>query len=434
VFGQCGSPAESTFVGGTPALLVTSEVSPLAWLIVLCILLSLAVSSMAQPRRKICGVKSRYRTYLSSSPIICVADAISTIIRFIAIKYFLSLDAKTASQLVIKTNSDEFEIQREVESNVNDAFYNQARMRWIFFALTSIAAGLAMKYGLLDGSLWTKSLAMMFAASFILTESIVRLDFTQSPLRPASYSPPMLEKLELQESQLVSFHAKVSKIARNIDKVEAILFIAAVFTHFCLLAWAINSLWVPRYGLLLESNVTKSIVLVVDIVMAGLSVLSVVLWLVLWSFGRLPERKIMIRYMWWGFEAIQGSRFFVPRGSSCKQHKSSVKEPQIRSPPISLCKLSNMTMVWVYIGLIVLLCHWIMILIHKRWPAVAKTLLIEWKPKQSSKGGKYNSDQDVHAEGKKSFDEIAWITLCFFVINFVVCVLWYALMYDPRAQ
>ena len=97
--------------------------------------------------------------------------------------------------------------------------------------------------------------------------------------------------------------------------------------------------------------------------------------------------------------------------------------------------------------------------ICRRWPGVAKALLIEPKVKEASKdeapqisqpgqpiGSQPVSGPQQHmeelrdearavvaatpAENELPIDGAAWASLVFFLANLTVCVLWYAFMYD----
>lgn len=93
--------------GSSTALFVASPpVSTVTWHVIFWVLLSLAINSMAQSSGKMCGVPSRYRIYLSSSPILCLADAVSAVIRLVTTIFYLRVNPKKASQLVVMARSE----------------------------------------------------------------------------------------------------------------------------------------------------------------------------------------------------------------------------------------------------------------------------------------------------------------------------------------
>jgi hypothetical protein len=66
----------------------------------------LAINTMMQPSGRVCGFDSSLRTYLRSSPIVCVFDAVFIIIRFITYSFF-GLSARAAAKKVIDARGRE---------------------------------------------------------------------------------------------------------------------------------------------------------------------------------------------------------------------------------------------------------------------------------------------------------------------------------------
>ena len=98
--------SEAVISGGSSTSSVPSPPSPVTWHIVLWVLIALAINSMAQPSGRICGVPSRNRIYLASSPIICVADSVDLIVQAVVSKYYLRITPLNAYRLVALARSD----------------------------------------------------------------------------------------------------------------------------------------------------------------------------------------------------------------------------------------------------------------------------------------------------------------------------------------
>lgn len=62
----------------------------------------------------------------------------------------------------------------------------------------------------------------------------------------------------------------------------------------------------------------------------------------------------------------------------------------------------------------------------RRWPVIARALLVE-RVKENVEDGTGGEEGE-----KGEIDENAWMCFCFFGFNLVICVLWYAFIYDSR--
>ncbi|KAK0128529.1 hypothetical protein ONS95_000496 [Cadophora gregata] len=115
--------------------------SPVTWHVILWILLCLAINSMAQPSSRICGVPSRYRIYLSSSPIMTLADAISALIRMISPLIHLQISIVCASQLVVMSR---LEARISGGQDASQAASSRTWPRWLFFVMGPLPAAIKL--------------------------------------------------------------------------------------------------------------------------------------------------------------------------------------------------------------------------------------------------------------------------------------------------
>ena len=109
---------------------------------------------------------------------------------------------------------------------------------------------------------------------------------------------------------------------------------------------------------------------------------------------------------------------FAPQLETLKKApKPEGEKARIPPPPHWLNKISIMCVIWCYLFIIVWIFHRGMSSICRRWPVIAKALLI----------AKRDAGEDLW-----QLDEIAWTGFCFILGILAVCVLWYAFMYEEK--
>jgi hypothetical protein len=106
------------YIGDSPTASVALTASPVIWQVAFWAVVALAMNSMAQPGGKFCGFPSRYRRYLSSSPILCLANAISTVLSALLAMLCLKMDPRKACLFAVRARSEV--ISTEVKEK-NDA-------------------------------------------------------------------------------------------------------------------------------------------------------------------------------------------------------------------------------------------------------------------------------------------------------------------------
>jgi hypothetical protein len=195
-------------------------------------LMPLAVNSMAQPGRRICGLPNRYRTYLRCSPLLCAADSVSIIMRLaVSTTYHCQSFSEAVGMLLHERfNSDDLaeEFLEAVRKRFSDDDLAEDRsdqplpleelglrldddlsgdsvdlrsdddqaesvpslekmtwLRWLWFTLGTLPS--AIKLMSMKGVPWEQAWGMMFLSSWVLNEGLIifaslnQAFFTKSP-------------------------------------------------------------------------------------------------------------------------------------------------------------------------------------------------------------------------------------------------------------
>ena len=407
---------------------VTSPEAPVSWQALVWILIALAINSMAQPSGRICGARNYYRIYLSSSPIVCVADALSMLIGF-ALSWRHISEYSQAARLVLMHRFDCRIGKQEVEQHTWP--------RLIIFILGVLPA--AIKLCSLTGVPWTKAWGLMFVVSFVSIEIMALLFQKISPQYTEDVSgntmvyeyrdPRTFERkrilLSFQvdadiETPCAKVHSllglespadlndpryryhgeKISQIIRakeTLSSSSTTLLTLALLEHVCLLTWDLkpiflnvmgiyNDFSIPHFNAIFSTllallHVSAWLLLTATIIRCICSFKSPSMWkytILLWkvvAFSRLLPR--VLGY-WWSQSAFMSILFM-----------------------------------WTYVAILNYFTYKGTVWVCDRYPRLSGLLGI-------GKGGKEEEERRQNA----------WLALWLFCGNLVVCVSWYASEYD----
>ncbi|KAK0125497.1 hypothetical protein ONS96_009334 [Cadophora gregata f. sp. sojae] len=155
------------------------------------------------------------------------------------------------------------------------------------------------------------------------------------------------------------------------------------------------------------------------------------IWLGLKYTGRFPQQDKPTRVLNLQFKAAAMFLFLsalVSEGrSENKEACNDCPKPFIPPPPLWLHRGKIMAVIWYFIAAIYSGFWFSLLWICRRWPVVASALLIEQPSADPGEGGQH-SDPPIPQPSLIDFE--AWVSLCFFLTNIVVVVLWYAFIYD----
>jgi hypothetical protein len=159
-----------------------------SWQTIFWTLVPLAIGSMSQPGGRICGLSSRYRTYLRCSPILCSADALSVVLQLIASYTYQRQSVLEAIGTLLheRFNPDEGlggqepgddilapEREREFEGEAEGilSLEKMTWLRWLWFILGTLPP--TIKLMAMKGIPWEQAWGMMFLASWVINEGLI---------------------------------------------------------------------------------------------------------------------------------------------------------------------------------------------------------------------------------------------------------------------
>jgi hypothetical protein len=143
--------------------------SPVSWQVLIWALLSLGINLKAQPSGRIVPfIPSRFRLYLCSSPIICIADALSMIIQFVAIVANVRIAARTATLVIVYGRAENTDDVIKDHKNETGNYISAAWPGRLFFILGGLFP--VIKLGSLSGVPWAQTLGCFFVSSIMVIE------------------------------------------------------------------------------------------------------------------------------------------------------------------------------------------------------------------------------------------------------------------------
>jgi hypothetical protein len=390
-----------------------SSPSPVTWQVVCWVLLPLAINSMAQPSGKILGLQSRYRIYLSSSPILCVADAVSAIFGLTFSMLILRVNPIKTSRLVMLRRTEHIVTVEKVEYRPR-RFQSRTWARSLFFILGALPA--AIKLCSFTGLPWTKTWGMMFLSSFIIIELITLLSRFGGTEHNSSTSEILgHSEMEWKEPHLDLLRRKAEAVIHVFVLCEAILFLALP-VHLGLIMWALEKLWAAGVNQINIPDYIYEPFLIFQSCYYVILVSLFTVWAVLKCMGRIPKDHVLSRilkyYYWFGMVM---AAVYVPIWKKSGQQN------------------------WLFTGIVVLeyvfaaliMMHWISFWVCKGWPVVARMLLIAREPRPA--GEKVEGDgeeEEVDEKDKGPIDPDAWLCFCFFFTSLMAFGMWYGFMYN----
>lgn len=196
----------------------------MSWQTIFWTLVPLAINSMAQPGGRICGLPSRYRTYLRCSPLLCAADALSVVSQLAVLYWYRKRSFSEAIGIVLHERfepdkgDEHSEVQRpailhddaDEETETLNSLETMTWLRWLWFILGTLPP--AIKLMSMSGVPWEQAWGMMFLTSWIINESLTiyaatnHTFFTISPGGRISW--PGFEQMRIS-SRYRKFRARV---------------------------------------------------------------------------------------------------------------------------------------------------------------------------------------------------------------------------------
>jgi hypothetical protein len=145
----------------SPNRMSSSEVS---WQSAFWALPPLAINAMMQPAGRVCGYDLSLRTYLRSSPIVCVCDAVLILVRF-ALNYANVRCPFLAAKLVMATRKRG---ERAGEAGGFQYLETSNFLRWFVFILGVVPQ--TIKLLACKGIPWTTTWGLLYLSAFVVSE------------------------------------------------------------------------------------------------------------------------------------------------------------------------------------------------------------------------------------------------------------------------
>ena len=223
-----------------PLLPPSSLDSEVSWHVLLWVLMSLAVNSMAQPSHKMFGFFTRHRIYLCSSPILCIVDSIFVMVFIIFIKFYLAITFREASQIVTLLGWSGSPQKQPIIEELK--IEGPSWPRFIFFILGPLPA--IIKLASFSGTPWTKAWGMMFAVSFSIMETVNYLaQGSTKESKPCVRSILEYSEEEWQEDAQRIRRVRSGRLRTTFSRIVWIFLLAAFIAHCTLATYATNPLW-----------------------------------------------------------------------------------------------------------------------------------------------------------------------------------------------
>ncbi|PVH89500.1 hypothetical protein DL98DRAFT_102290 [Cadophora sp. DSE1049] len=387
------------------------------WQTIFWTLVPLAISSMSQPGGRICGLPSRYRTYLRCSPLLCAADTLSivinlTVLYFYQKQYFSEAVAITL-QARLNNDTEEESTEMDVMDESNNiegvqSLENMTWLRWLWFVLGTLPP--AIKLLAMGGIPWEQAWGLMFLTSWTVNEglmifaSVYQSFFTISNTGRISW--PGYEQARLSPSFAVVWNV--------LAKINISLAIIALTVHTVVLNGALRVVYrtwkLPQTpqaklhtlpnGQQYPTTTSASYVSVISIAMVAYVSLSI-------AFSRRMRLQVTSIFFLLFFttflmlfntstNTVMFAWHVLNAGSYGDNLRSSV-----------YVYLSSTTLMLAF--LLFIQCF------GQRFKAVGCNLLITY------------SDE---AEDGMKVDVVACFALVFFLVTILACLLWYGFVYD----
>jgi hypothetical protein len=407
------------------------------WQVAFGAVVALAMNSMAQPGGKFCGFPSRYRRYLSSSPILCLANAISTVLSVLLAMLCLKMDPRKACLFAVRARSEV--ISTEVKEK-NDAIIGKviherfAKVivrkigptvtqlevipkkgepdiqketfpRWVFFVMRALPA--AIKIASFAGTSWTKLWGMSFVLSFLITEAVTVLS-SQSSSIGSKHSVAVFPTLELNNVEskgLPRYHflARERYLAHWIETFDTFFFPLSCCAHLSLDIWIIEGFWVPfmrKVYVPLVIHYTQSTM-----------ILGLISFLPIWLIrrkGYFVDWHTTNRSMAQLFKAMAVG-FWLLFWSGARPHNA---------------RTATWGCALFYLGTIYVLVYRGLIWAGGRWPAIEGVL--QWMALLE------HDAENGLPEDESRIERGALFSFYFFLTNLVLCLLGYALIFNSN--
>ncbi|KAH7092253.1 hypothetical protein FB567DRAFT_516851 [Paraphoma chrysanthemicola] len=357
--------------------------SQVKWQTAFWALITIATNVMTQPSGRLLFSKSRYRLYLRSSPIICALDAIYFLVRILISPFLLGITVRQAIRLITRERYNK-DMVEELQS-----LKKQTWLRWIFFLVGTL--GPVVKLAAMQGVPWTKTWGMMFLGAFVVFEGMVFVSAKDIYLKEEGYPTE-------QKGNAALLPRFVQRDANSFYDTERILFSTGIIIHCMVLIWAAIDIWRLRGGALDQVGSVILILFILFLIFVHLIGILLTFVAFIFCMREGPWILAMVCFLSCGYVGKLLSMFVEIIGW--------VPSRVWYDFLVFLGICGSISVLW---------CCTYMLCMH--FPRLGMVLLV------------IPFSADI-SPGK--IDEQAFGALIFFLVNFLVCFLWYWLRYNPE--
>jgi hypothetical protein len=215
---------------------------------------------MAQPGGRVCGLPSRYRTYLRCSPLLCVVDAVSILLRMLVSTYLGQSPLEALGTLLHERFKDSegagsqdsrqptnhnATVELDDQSGGVQSLERMTWLRWLWFILGTLPP--AIKLASMRGVPWTQVWGMIFLASWIINEGLVIF----AAMNQSFFATSSLGRISWPGYEQTNQSSFYQRIQRILARIEICLASAALIVHIVIMNGAFRMVWrrlLKEYG------------------------------------------------------------------------------------------------------------------------------------------------------------------------------------------
>jgi hypothetical protein len=359
---------------------------------------------------------SDHSMYLHSSPLICAADTMLTLLRILITSITLHTSPLKSTRIIYLLYNDSYFTGKEEQdhhlSSSSRHETSQTWPRWMLFIMGTLPA--AIKLGSFTGLPWSKTWGMMFLSSFVINEIIAlssAMGHDEKSI-PEILGSESVDWHHIRQDDLRDRMFRLFHLDKTLLSLEKCTKDTTRLLHLILLIRAGQKLWEITNVCLLNSEIAQHIITVLSSVTTILTCIGLIL-------------DIYFHY--------QGLSKWMANSHTNQTLISRTLTPLLwivqLLPKPSLWEVGETGMRnWAYITVIMYYFYargyvfQTFIWFCSRFPRMANSLMIE---KSIVRG-------EQHGEQKGSIDAKAFNCLFFFLVNLLASLLWYAYKYNPE--
>ncbi|KAH7327363.1 hypothetical protein BKA65DRAFT_481074 [Rhexocercosporidium sp. MPI-PUGE-AT-0058] len=384
------------------------QASGVPWQAIFWTLVPLAISSMSQPGGRICGLPSRYRTYLRCSPILCATDTLSVVINLAVVCIYQKRPFIEAVAITLQSrfNDDAQDLgEGEMLEDSHDikgvqSLEKMTWLRWLWFILGTLPP--AIKLMAMGGVPWEKAWGLMFLTSWSANEGLMIF----ASMKQSFFTVSNTGRISWPGYEQARLSPGYSLVRNKLGNINMGLATIALTVHTVILNGALRVVYrtwrlslTPKAkvrslpGWQYSTTISAGYVSVISIAVIAYVTVS------LFVFRRLRMRTASI--------------FILPLFTTYLMLVSAFLNVVAYGNYFTSSKSAEYVYIWSTVSMLAFLM--IIQYFGRRFNSLGHNLLITYID---------------GAEGGVKVDVLACFSLIFFLVTVLACLLWYGFIYD----